>query len=72
MTANLVLLDFFGHVRHHDRRTSISARAEGYAKTRNFVATAQCYGGTYQQFTVRLMREREYGMPLGPGRDRPG
>jgi O-acetylhomoserine/O-acetylserine sulfhydrylase-like pyridoxal-dependent enzyme len=24
---------------------------------RNFVATVQCYGGTYQQFTVRLMRE---------------
>lgn len=25
---------------------------------RNFVATAQCYGGTFQQFTVRLMHER--------------
>jgi len=25
---------------------------------RNFVATAQCYGGTFQQFTVRLMQER--------------
>lgn len=25
---------------------------------RNFVATAQCYGGTFQQFNVRLMRER--------------
>lgn len=24
----------------------------------NFVATAQCYGGTFQQFTVRLMEER--------------
>ncbi|SDP47189.1 PLP-dependent transferase [Desulforhopalus singaporensis] len=24
----------------------------------NFVATAQCYGGTFQQFTVRLMQER--------------
>ncbi len=24
---------------------------------RNFVATVQCYGGTYQQFTVRLMQE---------------
>jgi len=24
---------------------------------RNFVATVQCYGGTYQQFTARLMRE---------------
>ncbi len=25
---------------------------------RNFVATAQCYGGTFQQFNVRLMEER--------------
>lgn len=25
----------------------------------NFVATAQCYGGTFQQFTVRLMQERQ-------------
>lgn len=25
---------------------------------RNFVATAQCYGGTFQQFSVRLMEER--------------
>ncbi|MBW1881708.1 MAG: O-acetylhomoserine aminocarboxypropyltransferase/cysteine synthase, partial [Deltaproteobacteria bacterium] len=25
---------------------------------RNFVATAQCYGGTFQQFNVRLMDER--------------
>ncbi len=25
---------------------------------RNFVATAQCYGGTFQQFTVRMMQER--------------
>lgn len=24
----------------------------------NFVATAQCYGGTFQQFVVRLMQER--------------
>ena len=24
----------------------------------NFVATAQCYGGTFQQFSVRLMQER--------------
>jgi O-acetylhomoserine/O-acetylserine sulfhydrylase-like pyridoxal-dependent enzyme len=27
-------------------------------ESRNFVATAQCYGGTFQQFTVRLMQER--------------
>lgn len=26
---------------------------------RNFVATAQCYGGTFQQFSVRLMQERD-------------
>jgi O-acetylhomoserine/O-acetylserine sulfhydrylase-like pyridoxal-dependent enzyme len=26
---------------------------------RNFVATAQCYGGTFQQFSVRLMEERD-------------
>ncbi len=27
---------------------------------RNFVATSQCYGGTFQQFTVRLMQERNH------------
>lgn len=27
-------------------------------ESRNFVATAQCYGGTFQQFTERLMKER--------------
>lgn len=26
---------------------------------RNFVATAQCYGGTFQQFSIRLMQERD-------------
>ncbi|MHC4609114.1 MAG: PLP-dependent transferase, partial [Planctomycetota bacterium] len=26
---------------------------------RNFVATAQCYGGTFQQFSIRLMEERD-------------
>jgi len=26
---------------------------------RNFVATAQCYGGTFQQFQVRLQEERD-------------
>lgn len=30
----------------------------GEKKPVNFVATAQCYGGTFQQFTVRLMQER--------------
>jgi len=28
------------------------------SKLRNFVATAQCYGGTFQFFSVRLMQER--------------
>jgi O-acetylhomoserine/O-acetylserine sulfhydrylase-like pyridoxal-dependent enzyme len=28
------------------------------SEPRNFVATAKCYGGTFQQFTIRLMRER--------------
>ncbi|WP_136807804.1 PLP-dependent transferase [Desulfosediminicola flagellatus] len=28
------------------------------AEPRNFVATAQCYGGTFQQFSIRLMQER--------------
>jgi O-acetylhomoserine/O-acetylserine sulfhydrylase-like pyridoxal-dependent enzyme len=27
-------------------------------KKPNFVATAQCYGGTFQQFTIRLMEEQ--------------
>ena len=31
---------------------------EGCSEPINFVATAQCYGGTFQQFTVRLMQER--------------
>jgi O-acetylhomoserine/O-acetylserine sulfhydrylase-like pyridoxal-dependent enzyme len=32
---------------------------EKKSEKRNFVATAQCYGGTFQQFTVRLMQERD-------------
>lgn len=28
-------------------------------EARNFVATAQCYGGTFQQFNVRLAQERD-------------
>ncbi len=28
------------------------------SEPRNFVATAQCYGGTFQQFNIRLMQER--------------
>ena len=28
------------------------------SEPRNFVATSQCYGGTFQQFSVRLMQER--------------
>jgi len=29
------------------------------SEPRNFVATAQCYGGTFQQFNVRLAEERD-------------
>lgn len=38
---------FLVHTRHHVR------------EPRNFVATAQCYGGTFQQFNVRLAEERD-------------
>lgn len=38
---------FLVHKRHHVR------------EPRNFLATAQCYGGTFQQFNVRLMEERD-------------
>ncbi len=38
---------FLVHVKHNVR------------EPRNFVATAQCYGGTFQLFTVRLMQERD-------------
>jgi O-acetylhomoserine/O-acetylserine sulfhydrylase-like pyridoxal-dependent enzyme len=38
---------FLVHKRHHVH------------EPRNFVATAQCYGGTFQQFSVRLMEERD-------------
>ncbi len=38
---------FLVHKRHHVH------------EARNFVATAQCYGGTFQQFNVRLMEERD-------------
>ncbi|HUU81968.1 MAG TPA: PLP-dependent transferase [Phycisphaerae bacterium] len=38
---------FLVHKRHHAH------------EPRNFVATAQCYGGTFQQFNVRLMEERD-------------
>lgn len=31
---------------------------EGEREPMNFVATAQCYGGTFQLFTVRFMQER--------------
>jgi O-acetylhomoserine/O-acetylserine sulfhydrylase-like pyridoxal-dependent enzyme len=35
-------------------------RVRGHVhEPRNIVATAQCYGGTFQQFTVRLMQERD-------------
>jgi len=38
---------FLVHTRHHVN------------EPRNFVATAQCYGGTFQLFNVRLMEERD-------------
>ena len=38
---------FLVHTRHHVH------------EARNFVATAQCYGGTFQQFSVRFMEERD-------------
>ncbi len=38
---------FLVHIRHHVN------------EPRNIVATAQCYGGTFQQFSVRLMQERD-------------
>lgn len=38
---------FLIHKKHHVR------------EPRNFVATAQCYGGTFQLFSVRLMEERD-------------
>ncbi len=38
---------FLVHKRHHVH------------ESRNFLATAQCYGGTFQQFSVRMMEERD-------------
>lgn len=38
---------FLVHKRHHTH------------EPRNFLATAQCYGGTFQQFNVRMMEERD-------------
>jgi O-acetylhomoserine/O-acetylserine sulfhydrylase-like pyridoxal-dependent enzyme len=34
-------------------------RAHNKPEPRNFLATAQCYGGTFQQFNVRLQQERD-------------
>jgi O-acetylhomoserine/O-acetylserine sulfhydrylase-like pyridoxal-dependent enzyme len=34
-------------------------RTHNKPEPRNFVATAQCYGGTFQQFNVRLQEERD-------------
>lgn len=34
-------------------------RSHNKIEPRNFVATAQCYGGTFQQFNVRLQEERD-------------
>lgn len=38
---------FLMHIRHNAN------------ESRNFLATAQCYGGTFQQFNVRLAQERD-------------
>jgi O-acetylhomoserine/O-acetylserine sulfhydrylase-like pyridoxal-dependent enzyme len=38
---------FLMHIRHNTN------------ERRNFLATAQCYGGTFQQFNVRLQQERD-------------
>ena len=38
---------FLMHIRHNT------------FESRNFLATAQCYGGTFQQFNVRLQQERD-------------
>ena len=38
---------FLVHKRHHTH------------EPRNFLATAQCYGGTFQQFSVRMAEERD-------------
>ncbi len=38
---------FLMHIRHNTN------------ESRNFLATAQCYGGTFQQFNVRLAQERD-------------
>ena len=34
-------------------------RTHNKFEARNFIATAQCYGGTFQQFNVRLQEERD-------------
>ncbi len=56
---DLLLFHLLRHGRDHDRRSAVSADpGPRLGEPRNFVATAQCYGGTFQQFTVRLMQER--------------
>ena len=46
-------------------------RTHNKLEPRNFVATAQCYGGTFQQFSVRLDGGARHRVPLGRGRDEP-
>ena len=50
---------FLVHTRHHVH------------EPRNFVATAQCYGGTFQQFNVRLAAGARHRVPLGRRPDQP-
>ena len=45
-------------------------RTHNKLEPRNFVATAQCYGGTFQQFNVRLMEERDIECRWVAGRRR--
>ncbi len=46
MSAIMTAVQPFFKVKDHDK------------EPRNFVATAHCYGGTFQQFNVRFMQER--------------
>ena len=58
---DLLLLDLVGHGGDHDRGPAVPGAhaAQHVHEPRNFVATAQCYGGTFQQFNVRLQQERD-------------
>jgi hypothetical protein len=54
------LLDVVRHGRDHDRGSALPRASEEHVhEERNFLATAQCYGGTFQQFNVRSWRSAE-------------